>query len=141
MKSKIKDWLRVLISLLDETVAVGLIFLILWILKIEIPLWSIIAGALLLGPVILISHKAIIPTFHKKQITGADGLIGLECNVTQALTPCGLIKIKGEYWKAKSVGDNIAVGDKVEILRLDGLTLMVKPINHSSKRAPASTVQ
>ena len=126
MKSTIKDWLKVLVLLLDEAAVVALVLLVLWALKIEIPLPIAIVTALLLGVLVFIIHKAIIPTFRKKQITGAEGLIGLEGEVIEPLTPNGLVRVKGEYWKAKSVGENIAVGEEVEILGLNGLTLMVK---------------
>ena len=126
MKSTIKDWLKILVLLLDEAVAVALVLLVLWVLDIEIPLPIAIVAALLLGIIVFITHKAIIPTFHKKKVTGAEGLIGLEGEVIEPLTPKGLVRVKGEYWKAKSVGENIAVGEEVEILRLEGLTLKVK---------------
>ena len=126
MKSTIKDWLKVLVLLLDEVAVVGLVLLVLWVFDIEIPLPIAIVAALLLGIIVFITHKAIIPTFRKKQVTGAEGLIGLEGEVIEPLTPKGLVMVKGEYWKAKSVGENIAVGEDVEILRVEGLTLMVK---------------
>ena len=129
MKSTIKDWLKVLVLLLDEAAAVVLVLVVLWALKIEIPLPVAIIAALLLGAVVFITHKAIIPSFHKKQTTGSEGMIGLEGEVIEPLTPVGVIRTKGEYWKAKSVGENIAVGEEVEILSLNGLTLMVKPKN------------
>ena len=53
-------------------------------------------------------------------------MIGLEGEVIKPLTPVGVILTKGEYWKAKSVGENIAVGEEVEILALNGLKLMVR---------------
>ena len=126
MKGTIKDWLKVLVLLLDEAAVVALVLLVLRLLKIEIPLPVTIIGALLLGAFVFAIHKAVIPTFHKKQITGAEGLIGLECRVVKPLVPVGLVRIKDEYWKAKSPGKNIAVGDKVEILGRDGLTLIVQ---------------
>ena len=126
MKSTIKDWLKVLVLLLDEAAAVALVLLVLWILRIEIPLPIAIVTALLLGAFIFVIHKAVIPTFHKKQVTGAEGLIGLEGEVIEPLTPVGVIRVGDEYWKAKSVGENIAVGKEVEILELNGLTLMVR---------------
>jgi len=126
MKSTIKDWLKVLILLLDEAAAVGLVLLVLWVLRIEIPLPIAVVAALLFGGLVFVIHKAVIPTFHKKQVTGAEGLIGLEGEVIEPLTPVGVIKIKDEYWKAKSVGENIAAGGEVEILGMNGLTLMVK---------------
>ena len=54
-------------------------------------------------------------------------MIGLTGEVTEPLTPVGVVRVGGEYWKAKSVGENIAVGEEVEILALNGLTLIVKP--------------
>ncbi len=126
MKSKIKDWLKVLVLLLDEAVAVLLVLLVLWALKIKVPLSVAIVVALLLGASIYITHKAIIPTFHRKKVTGAEGLIGLGGEVIEPLTPKGMVKVKGEYWKAKSVGGKIAAGEAVEVLGLNGLILEVK---------------
>jgi len=127
MKSTVKDWLKVMVLLLDEAVVVGLVLLVLWVLEIEIPLPIAIPVALLLGALIFIIHKAIIPTFHKKKITGSEGMIGLKGTVIKPLTPVGAVRVGDEYWKAKSVGENIAAGEEVEILGLSGLTLMVKP--------------
>ena len=103
-----------------------MVLLVLWVLKIEIPLPITIVAALLLGAVVFVIHKAVLPTFHRKQVTGAEGLIGLEGEVIEPLNPGGVIRIRGEYWKAKSVGENIAVGEEVEILALNRLTLEVK---------------
>ena len=40
--------------------------------------------------------------------------------------PNGIIRVKGEYWKATSAGENIVVGENLEIVVLDGLTLRVR---------------
>ena len=129
MNRTIKDWLKILVLLLDEAAAVALVLLVLWVLGIEIPLPITIVVALLLGALVFVIHKAVIPTFHKKQVTGAEGLMGLEGEVVEPLNPVGVIRTKGEYWKAKSAGGNIAVGEEVEILGLHGLTLTVKRKN------------
>ena len=126
MKRTIKDWLIVLVLLLDEVAALVLVLLVLSSFNIRIPLWVTIVIALLLGGFAFMVHKVIIPSFHKKQVTGSEGMIGLEGTVIEPLTPFGLIRIEGEYWKAKSVDENIAVGGEVEILRLNRLTLEVK---------------
>ena len=126
MKRTIKDWLIVLVLLLDEVAALVLVLLVLSFFNIRIPLWVTIVIALLLGGFAFMVHKVIIPSFHKKQVTGSEGMIGLEGTVIEPLTPFGLIRIEGEYWKAKSVDGNIAVGEEVEILRLNRLTLEVK---------------
>ena len=126
MKRSIKDWLIVLVLLLDEAVAVVLVLLVLWFFGIKIPLPIIIVIALLLGAFVFITHKVIIPSFHKKKITGSEGMMGLTGEVIEPLAPVGVIRVGDEYWKAKSVGENIAAGEEVEILGLDGLRLTVR---------------
>ena len=126
MKSTVKDWLKVLVLLLDEAAVVAVVFIILWALDIKIPLPVVIPVALVLGALVFIIHKAVIPTFHKKRITGSEGMIGLKGEVTQPLIPIGTIRVGSEYWKARTVGENIAIGEEVEILGLEGLTLKVK---------------
>ncbi len=127
MKRTFKDWLIVLVLLLDEAVAVVLVLLVLWVLGIQISLPIAIVIALLLGTFAFITHKVIIPSFHKKKITGSEGMIGLKGEVIEPLTPVGLIMVGGERWKAKSVGGNIRAGKGVEVLELHGLTLTVRP--------------
>lgn len=126
MKRTIKDRLIVLALLLDEVAVLVLVLLVLSFFNIRIPLWVTIVIALLLGVFAFIVHKVVIPSFHKKRVTGSEGMIGLEGTVIKPLTPFGLIRIEGECWKAKSVSENIAVGEEVEILRLNRLTLEVK---------------
>jgi len=126
MKRTIKDWLIVLVLLLDEAAALVLVLLVLSFFNIRIPLWVTVVIALLLGGFAFMTHKVIIPSFHKKRVTGSEGMIGCEGTVIKPLTPFGVIRIEGEYWKAKSVDENIAVGEEVEILRLNRLTLEVK---------------
>ncbi len=125
MKRSIKDWLIVLVLLLDEAAALVLVLLVLWFFRIRISLPFVIVIALLLGTFVFLTHKVIIPSFHKKKVTGSEGMIGLEGEVIEPLNPVGVIRVEGEYWRAKSVGEDIAAGEEVEILGLNGLTLRV----------------
>ncbi len=126
MKKSVKDWLIVFVLLADEAVALVLVLLALSFFNIKVPLWVTIAIALLLGGLAFVTHRVIIPSFHKKPVTGSEGMLGCEGTVIESLTPFGLIRIEGECWKAKSVGLNISVGEEVEILRLNRLILEVK---------------
>ncbi len=126
MKRSIKDWLIVLVLLLDEAAALGLVILVLWYFKIKIPLSVAIAIALLLGTFAFITHKVIIPSFHKKKVTGSEGMIGIDGTVVAPLTPVGVVRVEGELWKAKSVDDDIGAGEEVEILELNRLILKVR---------------
>jgi len=131
MKRTIKDWLVVLVLLLDEVAAVVLVLLVLWFFKIRVPLWAAIVVALLLGALIFITHKVIIPSFHVKQVTGSEGMIGIEGEVVEPLTPKGVVRVEGEYWKAKSLAEDIPAGENVEVLSLNKLVLVVKHKEHS----------
>jgi membrane-bound ClpP family serine protease len=81
--------------------------------------------ALLIAVLVFIIHIKVIPSFRLKQATGREGMIGLEGRVVQSLTPVGVICVKGENWKAKSVGDYIEVEEEVEVAGVEGLTLRV----------------
>ena len=125
-KGTIKDWLIVLVLLLDDVAALVLVLVVLWFFKIKISLPVAIALALVFGTFIFIIHKAIIPSLHRKKVTGSEGMIGLEGKVVEPLTPVGVIMVGGEYWKAKSVDEDIVAGEDVEILGLSRLILEVK---------------
>lgn len=127
MKRSIKDWLIILASLSDEAAVAILIVLVLRLFKIPISPPIIVLLIAFFASAVAIMHLLVIPAFHKKVTTGKEGMIGLEGRVVEALNPEGLILVKGEYWKAKSIGRRIAVGEKVEILGLDGLVLKIKP--------------
>jgi membrane-bound serine protease (ClpP class) len=115
-KRTTKDWLKITVLLLDEVVAVALVLVVLWFFKISLPLWVAIVLALLLGAFAFITYKLIIPSFHARQVTGREGMIGLVGEVIEPLTPSGVIRIEGEYWEAKSVAGNVSAGQEVEIL-------------------------
>ncbi len=59
--------------------------------------------------------------------SNVDELIGADAVVTVAIKPhtAGQIKFRGEVWKASS-DDSIQAGEMVEILKVDGVRLIVK---------------
>jgi membrane-bound ClpP family serine protease len=121
--SKLKAWLIVLAALLDDVAVLALIFVILWFFDVKLPLSAMIAIGLVFGTVVFIVHRAVVPSLRRKKITGAEGMLGLTGEVTQPLTPKGVVKIKGEYWNAESVEGEISVGEDVEVLGVKGLNL------------------
>ena len=126
IKSSFKDWLKILVFLLDDAAVIALAIIILRFLDVKIPLAITIFIGLLVGTFIFLIHVAVIPTFHFKQVTGREGMIGLQCRAVKPLTPTGVVLIKGEYWKAKCIDGNIQIDENMEVVRLEGLTLMVK---------------
>jgi membrane-bound serine protease (ClpP class) len=82
--------------------------------------------ALLVGTFIFIIHIAVIPSFHRKPVTGRESMIGVQCRVVKPCTPLGVVFVNGECWNAQSVDDNLDVDERVKIVGLEGLTLKVK---------------
>lgn len=65
----------------------------------------------------------------KTTVTNANRLIGEVGIVTvdiNSLEASGQVKVNGEIWSAKA-DENIATGTEVEILRIEGVKLIVKP--------------
>ena len=125
-KKNIKDWGKVLVLLLDEAAVLVLAVVALRFFEIMIPLPITIAIALVLGIVVFIVHVTVIPSFRRRIVTGSEGMIGSEGRVTEPLAPLGTVVVQGEHWKALSVDDHIQVGENVEIVGLNRLTLKVK---------------
>ena len=126
IKRTITDWGKVLVLLLDEAVVVVLVIVVLRFLGIQIPLPIMIGGGIIVGIFVFIIHIAVVRSFHRKQITGREGMIGAQGRVVEPLTPSGTIIFEGEYWKDKSLDKNILFDENVEIVGKEGLTLKVK---------------
>ena len=126
IRRTITDWGKVLVLLLDEAAVLVVVILILQLLGVRIPLPITISVVIIVSIFVFIIHVAVIPSFHRKQVTGREGMMGIQGRVVEPLNPFGTIIAKGEYWKAKSLDDNIEIGENVEIVGIDGLTLKVK---------------
>ncbi len=75
---------------------------------------------LAIGYLVFRSQKA-------KPTLGMDGLIGEIGEVRAKLSPSGKVFVHGEYWNAQTQTDGqIDVGDKVQIVGYDGMSLKVK---------------
>ncbi len=124
--SDLKAWLLVLASLIDDILLLVILFVVLKIFHVKITWEIILAVVALVVAFFFIMHNAIVPGLRRRKVTGAEALIGETGVVTEALTPQGMIKIKDEYWKAKSAGDTINIGEQVEVMGISGLILKVK---------------
>ncbi len=129
MKSKVKDWLLVLASLLDDAAIVVLILLVLWFFNIDITWPIIIFLIIVFGASVFLIHNLIIPVLRRRRVNGVEGMVGLVGKVMNPLNPVGLIKAGGEYWKARSIDGPVAVGEKVKITGWEGITLLVKHLD------------
>jgi membrane-bound ClpP family serine protease len=126
VKRTFVDWLKILVLLLDEVAAVFLVVLILNFFGVQIPFAVKVIIGLIAGILVIVAHIAIIPSFHFKQTTGREGMIGRQGTVVEPLSPSGAVMFKGERWKAKSTDGDIELGEDVEITKIERLTLTVR---------------
>ena len=126
IKRKLTDWGKVLVLLLDEAAVVLLVIAVLHFFRIAIPLPVAIVLALVLGVFVFVIHASVIASFHRRIVTGSEGMLGVQGRVVKPLKPVGTIIVKGEYWRAESVSDNIEVDEDAEVVGLERLTLKVK---------------
>jgi membrane-bound serine protease (ClpP class) len=64
---------------------------------------------------------------HKRQVVGAQTLIGRDSVVVTPCEPDGQVRLDGEIWEAHCDA-GAAPGDSVRVVDRDGLTLIVTPV-------------
>lgn len=75
-----------------------------------------------------------VRSLRKSALSGPEGLIGSDGRVMEDLDPSGLVSCHGEIWKAVSAhGDNVKKDSLVRVLRSDGLTLYVEPVDSTGE--------
>ena len=79
-----------------------------------------------LAAFIFVRTWAVLPALRKKKVTGAEGMVGLVGEVVETLTPGGVVRVHGEYWRAKSVDGDIEIDEEVEIVDIKRLSLEVR---------------
>jgi membrane-bound serine protease (ClpP class) len=63
---------------------------------------------------------------RKKPEGGLSSMLGMRGEVVKRLDPEGMVRIKGELWKAKSAGRKIEAGEVVTVVGQEGLRLVVR---------------
>jgi membrane-bound serine protease (ClpP class) len=59
--------------------------------------------------------------------TGKETLIGSKGIATSDLKPNGEVRVMGEFWEATAKDGEIATGQAVEVVGLEGMFVVVKP--------------
>ena len=81
---------------------------------------TVTAALLVAGGFLLVTRA-----FRAPVTTGEEGLVGARARVVSALLPAGKVFVQGEWWNAVADAD-VAAGDEVEIIAVEGMTLRVR---------------
>lgn len=90
----------------------------------------IVTGALL-GGFIIVAGKKALEARKNPVVTGWEEMLGKTGEVRNALDPTGQIFVEGALWRAVMAdgSTHAAIGDRVIVESIDGLTLNVRPVD------------
>jgi membrane-bound serine protease (ClpP class) len=96
---------------------------------IEVGLGVIVPTALALAAIIFLLGRLALSAQRQPAVTGVEGMVGLEGRAREALAPdaAGHVDVRGEIWRAVS-GAPISAGEPVRVVAVEGLTVMVEPL-------------
>ena len=118
--------LAILSTLLEEAAVVVVVLWGLPKLGIRIPLAGLIALMAALAAYAVITYRMGSRALKRKTVAGLTDMVGSKGKVVTPLDLEGLVRIKGELWKSKSVDERIDAGEEVIVVKQDGLKLIVR---------------
>ncbi len=98
-----------------------------WLALLGLAAWVI--KDLALYPFVRLAYETRTPT-------GAQILLGAKGVVEQELSPEGYVRVRGELWRAvaRPEEETISSGTPVEIVDVDRMTILVRPVPESNRR-------
>ena len=95
----------------------------------QVSLWVLGTGGAIIAAAILALWFLILQARRRPPVpvVVADRIVGKVGIVRSALVPYGTVLAGAELWSARSDGGAIAAGTPVQVVAVDGLTLIVRP--------------
>lgn len=103
---------------------------------VRVSLWAIFGMALSMVLLVTLMITMVVRVRKRPVTTGTQGLIGQIAEVRTPLTPVGTVFVDGALWKAQLEGQGEAL-NHVEVIGIDGLTLIVRPLPVSDPASEA----
>jgi membrane protein implicated in regulation of membrane protease activity len=137
MKHRRYTLLAITTSLLEQA---ALVSVVLWLLPraaINIPIWGLILMMIALGTYNYINYRLGKKALTKKPIISLD--IGSRGLAATPISPTGYVRVNGELWRASS-NSNIDAGEEISVVGIEGLKLLVSPIERDNRTGEGDTV-
>ena len=89
----------------------------------------VVAAALAIGALLAFVVQRVFAAHQDVARTGWEEMVGAEGEVRVPLNPVGQVFVEGALWRARAGGPRtaIAIGNRVRVESVDGLTLTVRP--------------
>lgn len=85
----------------------------------------------------LIVVRAAIRIRRMRSVSRDETIVGLEGTVVRDLDPAGVVHVASEEWTAESVRGRPRRGERVRVVRKEGLRLIVEPAEEPVSQTPA----
>jgi membrane-bound serine protease (ClpP class) len=95
---------------------------------LSVSLWTIAAVSLVFALFFGFAVGAVARSQRRKSVTGSQGLLGRTARVRTPLDPEGMVFVDGALWEATSETGPVPVGERVEVVGMEGLRLRVRAI-------------
>ena len=112
-------------TLLQEAVAVLLVLWLLPMLGTNIPLWGLGVIMAVIAVWGFIGYWLSKDIINREVATPSNAMVGCSGKATTPINPDGVVRVRGELWKAYSPSDTISAGEDVTVVDVVGLTLYV----------------
>ena len=93
--------------------------------EMRVGLGTLLPGVVAMAAFTIAIVRLVVQAQARMPVTGEAGMVGQQALADTELAPEGFVRVMGERWKA--VADTpVAVGDRVEVVGVDGMTLRVR---------------
>jgi len=72
--------------------------------------------------------QKVIASRRQPYAAGEESMVGRIGSVRESLHPDGMVFVDGALWQASTTGGPVPAGTQVRVLQLDGLRLLVEPV-------------
>jgi membrane protein implicated in regulation of membrane protease activity len=134
MKYRRYTALTITTTLLEEAALVAVVLWLLPRVTINIPLWGLILMMIALGVYNYINYRLNKKALVKKPMISLD--IGSRGRTITPISPKGYVRVNGELWQASS-NSTIDAGEEVAIVGIEGMTLLISPIEKDNRTRKA----
>jgi membrane-bound ClpP family serine protease len=121
---------RLIIAIITTAIEEAAIAVIgLWLLPevdVHLPIFVLILIMLAWAGFAVFTYHMGSRALKKKPEGGLSDMVGTRGEVVKRLDPEGMVRIRGELWKAKSAGRKIETGTIVTVVGQKGLKLIVE---------------
>jgi membrane protein implicated in regulation of membrane protease activity len=114
-------------GLFEEAALAAIVLLGLPALDIVLPVWALVLLMVLLAVNNTLFYWIGGRALRKPHLPGLPDMTGTTGTAVEALAPGGMISVRGELWRAKTVGESITVRTRVLVTHQQGLLLFVCP--------------